>query len=40
MSWSEAPNTYIVEECRVWTRSKKMHLILKRLETPGSEEVW
>jgi hypothetical protein len=23
-----------------WVQSEKMHLILQRLETPGSSEVW
>jgi hypothetical protein len=34
------PNTYAAEECWVWTQPEKMHIILKRLEAPGSGEVW
>jgi hypothetical protein len=33
------PNTYTVEDFRVCVFSEMMHLILKRLEAPGSLEV-
>jgi hypothetical protein len=33
-------NTYTAKDCRVWTQAKKVHLTLKRLEAPGSGEVW
>jgi hypothetical protein len=33
------PPTHI-EDCWVWDQSEKMHLTLKRLEVPGSLEVW
>ena len=36
----KAPNTYTAEDCLVWTHSEKINLILKRLEAPGSREVW
>ena len=39
-SWSEAPNTYTVEDCLVWPQWKKMHLTLERLEAPRSGEAW
>jgi hypothetical protein len=35
----EAPNTYTAGDCWVWVQSEKMHLTLKRLESPGSLEV-
>jgi hypothetical protein len=34
------PNTYTAEDCWVWFQSQKKHLSLKRLEAPGSLEVW
>jgi hypothetical protein len=34
------PNTHTAEDCQVWVQSEKMHLTLKRLEAPGSLEVW
>ena len=40
MSWSEAPSTYIAEDCLVWPQWEKMHLTLERLEVPGTEEAW
>jgi hypothetical protein len=36
----EAPNTYTAEDFWVWVHSEKMHLTLKKLEVPGSLEVW
>jgi hypothetical protein len=33
-------NKYTAEDCRFWVQLEKMHLILKRLEAPGSLEVW
>ena len=32
-------NKYTAEDCRFWVQLEKMHLILKRLEAPGSLEV-
>jgi hypothetical protein len=29
-----------IKNCWVWVLSEKMHLTLKRLEAPGSLEVW
>ena len=34
------PNTYTAEDCQVWTQAEKIYLTLKRLEVPGSLEVW
>jgi hypothetical protein len=34
------PTTYTAKNCLVWTKSEKMHLILKRLESPGDGEFW
>jgi hypothetical protein len=34
------PNTYTAEDYWVWVQSEMMHLTLKRLEDPGSGEVW
>ena len=39
-SWYEAFNIYPAEDCWVWAQSEKMHVTLKRLEAPGSGEVW
>lgn len=39
-SWYEAPGTYTEEDCLVWPQGEKMHINLKRIETPGSGEVW
>jgi hypothetical protein len=38
MGW--VPNTHTAEDFQVWVQSEKMHLTLKRLEAPGSLEVW
>jgi hypothetical protein len=35
-----ATGTYVAEDCLVWLQWEKVHLILKRLETPGKREVW
>jgi hypothetical protein len=35
-----APNTYRAGDCQAWLQSEKMHLTLKRMEAPGSLEVW
>jgi hypothetical protein len=35
-----SPNTYTSEDCRDWFQSAKIHLTLKRLETPWSGENW
>ena len=34
------PKIYIVADCWVWVHLEKMNLALKRLEAPGSGEVW
>ena len=39
-SWYEAPNTHTVEDYWVCVYSAMMYLTLKRLEAPGSLEVW
>jgi hypothetical protein len=36
----EAPDRYTAEDCWVWVQSEKMHRTLKRLEAPGTLEVW
>ena len=33
------PHTHTADDCQVWVQSETMHLILKRLEAPGSLEV-
>jgi hypothetical protein len=40
MSRPPPPNTYTAEECWVWVQSEKIHLTLKKLEAPGSLDVW
>ena len=34
------PNTYTAQKYQVWVQSEKMHLTLKRLEDPGTLEMW
>jgi hypothetical protein len=38
-SGSEAPDTYIAEDCMVWPQREKVHITLERLEAPGSGEA-
>jgi hypothetical protein len=38
MGWSEAPSTYIVEDCLVWPQWE-MCLLLERLVTPGKVDA-
>lgn len=40
ISWYEALNTYIAEDCRVWVHSEMLYVTLKRLEVPKNGRDW
>ena len=39
-SWSEAPSTYIAEDCLVYPQWERTCLILEKLEAPGKIDAW